>query len=88
MDNTPDSQPVPQRGKEQDWAGLIVAVLLYGWLHLTSLAIHWVVWAIEQDVLIMGADWPVWVWPAVALLHAAAVLVPLVPLAWFWRSSR
>jgi subtilisin family serine protease len=81
-------QPETQPGKQTDWIGLVLVVLLYGWIHLISLTTHWVVWTVEQFTLIEGGDWPIWIWPVVALTHAVALLVPLAPLAWFWRGPR
>ncbi|MBN1580004.1 MAG: S8 family serine peptidase [Anaerolineae bacterium] len=72
----------------RDWAGLIVAVLLFAWIHIVTWIIHALTWTIEQFLIVAGIDWPWWIWPAVALAHVALTAVPLLPLAWFWRRAR
>ncbi|MBN1933438.1 MAG: S8 family serine peptidase [Anaerolineae bacterium] len=84
MNHHPDNQLPPGR----DWAGLIVAVLLFGWIHAATWAIHALTWMVEQFATILGYDWPFWVWPVAALVHVALTAVPLLPLAWFWRRAR
>jgi len=71
----------------RDWAGLIIAVLLLGWIHIITWAIHGITWTVEQLLLIGGIDWPLWVWPVMALLHFMFTALPLLPLAWLWRHT-
>ncbi len=77
-----------QTSPAPDWAGLIIAVLLFGWIHITAWNIYGITWIAEQFLMISGIDWPFWIWPAVALGHVALTAVPLLPLAWFWRRTR
>ena len=84
--STSSHRQTPQT--RQDWVGLVLAVLVLGWIGVTSLGIHWIGWLVEQMMLIQGLYWPIWIWPGIALGHAILLLVPLTPLAWFWRSPR
>jgi hypothetical protein len=63
-------------------------VLLLGWIRLTSLLIHGFAWITEQFLILGGVDWPIWAWPLIALGHGLLLAVPLLLLAWFWRTPR
>jgi subtilisin family serine protease len=34
--------------------------------------------------LLMGQDWPFWLWPLLSVSHGLALLLPLAPFAWLW----
>ena len=82
MDNTQPSTA------KRDWAGLILFVVVLGWLTLVSLGAHWIGWIGEQFAIIAGRDWPGWAWPLIACGQFVLLALPLLPLAWFWRGPR
>jgi len=84
----PDPKGFTKPLGSRDWPSLVFLVLLLVWIHLTSLAIHWIVWTIEQFFIVGGIDWPIWVWPLIALAHVFLLAAPLLPLGWFWRPPR
>jgi subtilisin family serine protease len=71
-------------GPERDWLGAFLVVLGALWIILLSSGLHLVTWVANQLALIMGQDWPLWVWPLLSLVHGLVLLLPLAPLAWFW----
>ncbi len=84
----PPSIPEPALAPERpDYIGPVLAVLLLGWISLTALLIHGSLWTVEQFFIVDGLAWPIWLWPLAELIHALLLLVPLLPLAVFWRSA-
>ncbi len=73
---------------QRDVSGVVLAVLGWLWIHLTTLLAHAVAWFVEQTMSILGGSWPRWVSPVVSLCHVARLLVPLLPLALLWRRRR
>lgn len=88
MAYTAAPNPGVRTERETDWGGLIVTMVIWMWVHGLILAGHWITWTVEQSVIILGHEWSIWAWPALALAHAGLLLLPLVPLALFWRGSR
>ena len=74
--------------KKQDWAGLILVGLALVWIWIITLAIHWIAWTAEQFTIVQATYWPNWVWPLIALAQSILLLLPLGPLAIFWRGKR
>ena len=44
-------QTTPAR---QDWGGLVLAILVLGWIGITSLGTHWIGWLVEQVMLVQS----------------------------------
>jgi subtilisin family serine protease len=83
--NQPIEPSPPPSAPETDWPGIVFAVLTFFWIVFISLAIHIPGWFVDQIMMIMGISWPAWAWPLLSLGHAFLLLLPLAPLALFWR---
>ena len=77
-----------EREPEQDTWGLILVIVLLGWIVLVSFFIHLVAWTAEQTAVILGEQWPAWAGLLVPVGQGLALALPLLPLAWRWRSLR
>ncbi len=86
-DTLPSQEPAPTPDRP-DRIGLVLAILLLGWISTTSLLLHGALWTVEQFFIVDDLAWPIWLWPAAELIHALLLLVPLLPLAVFWRAAR
>ena len=77
-----------EREPEQDTWGLILVIILLGWMVLISFFIHVAAWTIEQTAIILGERWPSWFSLLAPLGQGLALALPLLPLAWRWRGWR
>lgn len=77
--------------KKSDWLSLIVTTIALGWIAGVSLVIQLAAWVVtvSPGEFLKRADigMPL-IFSAAALVQAAALLLPLVPLALFWRAPR
>ncbi len=85
MTDTPDRVRATE---PPDVWGLVLAVFALLWILLTTTGIHLVAWVVEQFMIVQDLYWPIWVWPLIAVGHAVLLLIPLTPLALFWRRPR
>jgi hypothetical protein len=60
-------------------------LLMLGWINIILLTIYPLAWVVEQTMILVGLEWPVWLWPLITLGCGLLILIPLVPLALLWR---
>lgn len=73
---------------DTDWAGLVLAVLMLGWIVGISVVGYSVAWIAEQIVIATGYEPPVAAWPMMAIGHVVLVGFPVWFIAWLWRTPR
>jgi len=72
----------------RDVAGLVLGSLAFLWIWLVSLGVYGVAWFVEQSLIVMDIYFPRWVWVAISTGHVVLLLLPIAPLALFWRAGR
>jgi hypothetical protein len=76
------------RKSGRDVAGLVLGSLAFLWIWLVSLGVYGVAWFVEQSLIVMDIYYPRWAWVAISAGHAVLLLIPVAPLALFWRAGR
>ena len=76
------------RKSDRDVAGLVLGSLTFLWIWLVSLGVYGVAWFVEQSLIVMDIYFPRWAWVAISAGHVALLLLPIAPLALFWRAGR
>jgi hypothetical protein len=69
-------------------AGLVLGSLTYLWIWLVSLGVYGIAWFVEQSLIEMDIYFARWAWVAISAGHAVLLLIPIAPLALFWRAGR
>lgn len=85
MDNS-ETTPTPQ--STGNGSGLLLVILLLIWTSVGSFLTHAIAWGLEQILIASGVSWPSWAWPLIMAIQGLLLLIPLLPLAWFWRAPR
>jgi hypothetical protein len=71
-----------------DVAGLVITLIVFFWIFFVTTSIQFSSWLVEQVFVILGTPWPSWAWFLTTLINGILLLIPLLPLAIFWRRSR
>lgn len=82
------SQETTAETNDTDWAGLVLAALMLGWVAGISVVGYSVAWFAEQIAIATGFEPPMAAWPLVAVGHVVLVGFPVWFIAWLWRTPR
>ncbi|HSM55132.1 MAG TPA: hypothetical protein VK879_03175, partial [Candidatus Sulfomarinibacteraceae bacterium] len=85
MVQTTSEAPAEQR---PHWPSRIVAIILFLWVTLLPSSVHIVMWSADQLAYATGGGLPRWNWVAATASSALLLIVPLLPLAIWWRVPR
>ena len=48
---------------QTDWLGIVVAMIVGGWIWATAVLPSLIIYAVEQVASVLGYDWPQWAYP-------------------------
>ncbi|MFW5940975.1 MAG: S8 family serine peptidase [Chloroflexota bacterium] len=85
MEHLNDGAPAEER---IHWPSRIVAIILFFWVTLLPAVVQLILWSADQLAYATGDGLPRWNWVAATAGSAFLLIVPLLPLAIWWRVPR
>ena len=77
----------PKAESRRDAVGTVLGSLTFLWIWLASLGVHGAAWFAEQVLILMDIYFPRWAWLAISTGHVLLLIIPIGPLALFWRDQ-